>query len=569
MSIKSSFFILTIFAFVFFIGLELVNWKADRADVQVKSKVYSQKTVDTFEKVLALKADAFKKQALDYAAWNDLVNFMTSHDEQWAKDNLEGSIIQFGANGFFIVDQSHKVLFSEVDQPFLKPLSSLMDMSRLNGGITKLAHFFNQTPSGIVEFFVAPIHRIDTSVETTSDAKGFVVFAKVWDKTFLQELNGYGLGEVSLSLRSIQPHTLLHEIPLKGIDGLRVAEVYVYIHDLMGEVLDEYAMEDLKLSIVYLAALMVVMALLIAKFISLPLRDIMLSLKSHKKEPLKKYLLKENEYGAIATALCESFDAKEELEKLNLTLEDRVHEEVESGRLKDRVLFQQAKLAALGEMLTNIAHQWRQPLNTISVVISKLYLQNKSEKLTPQIIDEEIQKLRKLIQEMSTTIDDFKDFFQADKSRGVFYLYHCIEESLRISDGGISKGHIDVQVECPPSIVLNSFKKELSHVLLVLINNSKDALMARKVKHGFIHVRAFEQEHYVIIEVCDNAGGVTPEHLPHLFDPFFTTKKEGSASGVGLYMSKQIIEQSMRGSINATNEKDGLCVTIVLPKNDF
>lgn len=569
MSVKSSFFILAMLSFLVMIGVELVNWKYDRKAVENRAQEYAKDAAESFEYLLALKADPFAKQALDYATWNDLANYTRTKDEQWAKDNLDGSTVQFGINGFYILDTNNAILFSETDKPFLENLSSLVDISLLKLNNPALLHFFVKAEQGTIEFFIAPIHRIDTQVNDTSLAEGYVVIAKLWDDAFMQELNRYGIAEVSLRLKPLDRYKIAHEVSLKGLDDKRVGTLYIYVENRMSEVLDAYAMQNFKIGIGYLLILMVIFTLLITKFISLPLRDIMHSLETKSKIPLKKYLLKENEYGAIATALCESFENKEALENLNRTLEQRVKDEVESGRLKDRVLFQQAKLAALGEMLTNIAHQWRQPLNTISVIISKLYLQNKSEKLTSSVLEEEIQKLRSLIQDMSATIDDFKDFFQTDKTKSEFYLYQCIEESLRISDGGLSKGHIDVRVECSPSIVFNGYRKELSHVLLVLINNSKDALIERNVEHGVIHIRGFEQEHYVIIEVCDNAGGVLPGHLPRLFDPFFTTKEPEKGNGVGLYMSKQIIEQSMRGSMNATNEKEGLCVTLVLPKNDI
>ncbi|MCD8476891.1 MAG: HAMP domain-containing histidine kinase [Sulfurospirillum sp.] len=139
---------------------------------------------------------------------------------------------------------------------------------------------------------------------------------------------------------------------------------------------------------------------------------------------------------------------------------------------------------------------------------------------------------------------------------------------MKITDGGIAHQDISIEVDCPVDLAMYGFKKELSHVFLVLINNSKDAIKERQIAQGHIVIRAYEQEHYIIIEVSDNGGGVSEDTLPHLFDPFFTTKGSGGGNGTGLYMAKQIIEQSMQGSIAISNEKGGLLVLIVLPKDD-
>lgn len=570
MSVKSSFFFLTMLTFLVAIGVEAFMWVNERDDVNAMAEQNAQEIVQGFKQLLILKSDPFKKQALDYAAWNDLATFTDTKDPQWAEDNLKASIIQFGINGFYVLDDSKKIIFSESDKPFLTRIETLIPLEFLHTEKEELLHFYAKVPQqGVVEFYVAPIHRIDETISKTSLAKGFVVIAKHWDEAFLDELSGYGIAEARLNMiKNDHNYMTVHEIPLSGIQGEKTGTLYLHIHNRMSEVLDRYGEKELKLTIVHTVILMLVFALLIAKFISFPLRDITVALNAKNKEPLRKYLLKDNEYGAIATALCESFDTKEALEYLNKNLEKKIDEEVENSRLKDRMLFQQAKLAALGEMLRNIAHQWRQPLNTISVVINKIFVDSQLQKLTPKTLEEEIAKLRSLIQNMSSTIDTFKDFFLADTEKVVFEVAKCIEESIRMADGGVANRDIIFCVDCPQEIEMKAFKKELGQVLLVLIHNAKEILVERHIPHGEINIKAYEQEHYIIIEVSDNGGGVTEEQLPHIFDPFFTTKDPVHGNSGGLYMSKQIIEHTMQGSMNATNERGGLFVTIVLPKDE-
>jgi len=568
MSVKSSFLILTMLAFLVSIGFELVNWSEEREEVNAMAEQNAEEMVQGFKKLMVLKSDPFKKQALDYAAWNDLAHFLEHKDPAWAKENLLGSTVQFASDGFYIIDDAQNVLFSEVHKPFLETLSTLFPPQLLDTSKSEQLHFFAKISEYIVELYVAPIHRIDENVSQASLSKGFVVIAKHWDNAYLEELSSFGIAEVHLSpfKKGINDYSIAGEVPLMGIKGEKVGTLYLSLRNHMSEVLDNYGAKDIQLSFLNTFLLMVILAFLIAKYVSFPLRDITDALSSRSKDPLRKYLLNDNEYGAIATALCESFDTKTELEFLNKNLETKIQEEVENSRLKDRMLFQQAKLAALGEMLNNIAHQWRQPLNTISVVVSKIYLDSKTNKLTPVLLDNELIKVRELIQNMSMTIDDFKDFFKPDTEKVLFPLHKAIEESIKISDGGIANKDIVFHVDCPSDINMYGFKKELSHVLLVLIHNAKDAIIQNDIRNGFLSIRGSEQEHHILLEVSDNGGGVKEEHLPFLFDPFFTTKEAVGGSGTGLYVAKQIVEQHMKGTINALNSSEGLVVTLMLPK---
>lgn len=570
MSVKSSFFVLAMLTFLVAIGVQSFMWMNERKSVNTMAENYARELTSGFKQLLLLKSDPMQKQALDYAIWNDLVNFVQDPTPEWAEDNLKGSSVQFNIDGFYILNQSKKVLFSESTKPFLNDLSHVLNVQFLDSSKEGVLHFFATIEQQVVEVHIAPIRRMDEVIDADSPASGFVVIAKHWDEAFLSELSAYGLAKVYLN--KLEPlkneYMIADEIPLLGINNKNVATLYLHMHNRMGEVLDRYASKDMNLNIVHTIVLMLVFIVLIAKYITFPLRDITLSLIEKNKEPLQKYLPKKNEYGAIASALCDAFDTKVKLEDLNTHLEQKIQEEVESSRIKDRMLFQQSKLAALGEMLNNIAHQLRQPLNTISVIINRIFLESQSKKLTPTLLEDEIRKLRGLIAHMSSTIDDFKDFFKPDKGKVLFYLHTCIEESMKITDGGIAHQDISIEVDCPVDLAMYGFKKELSHVFLVLINNSKDAIKERQIAQGHIVIRAYEQEHYIIIEVSDNGGGVSEDTLPHLFDPFFTTKGSGGGNGTGLYMAKQIIEQSMQGSIAISNEKSGLLVLIVLPKDD-
>ncbi|RXK04527.1 sensor histidine kinase [Halarcobacter ebronensis] len=246
-----------------------------------------------------------------------------------------------------------------------------------------------------------------------------------------------------------------------------------------------------------------------------------------------------------------------ELMELNDNLEKRIEIEVKNSRKKDLIMFQQAKLASMGEMLNNIAHQWRQPLGSISMIIQSFQTKMEFGKLTPEFVDTKVKDALLLADNMSTTLDDFKNFFTPDNIKSKFSLKNCIEHSFELSKYVLEKYNIHHTIEMKKDIVIDGFYNGLSHVLLNLINNSKDALMDKDcclVKE--IRIVVIQARKKVILHFMDNGGGISDKILPKIFEPYFTTKYKSAGTGIGLYMSKQIIEKHMNGSIKCKNIKN-------------
>jgi len=233
---------------------------------------------------------------------------------------------------------------------------------------------------------------------------------------------------------------------------------------------------------------------------------------------------------------------------------------------KEKLLQQQAKMAAMGEMIGNIAHQWRQPLNALSALNVGLGLKYKMGKLT----DEEMLtfkiKSNEIIQNMSSTIEDFKNFFQPNKVKDTFTVNEAIRSTIRFVSDSYLSHNIKIVFNEDQKIVLNSFKNELVQVLLNIFNNSKDAIVENSISSPVVKISITEQRSSVKIEIQDNAGGVNEEILERIFEPYFTTKFQSHGTGIGLYMSKMIIEKSMQGSLISKNKEDGLLTIIIIPK---
>uniref|UniRef100_UPI004048C451 sensor histidine kinase n=2 Tax=Aliarcobacter sp. TaxID=2321116 RepID=UPI004048C451 len=243
-----------------------------------------------------------------------------------------------------------------------------------------------------------------------------------------------------------------------------------------------------------------------------------------------------------------------ELQELNKYLETKISKEVSQNRKKDIIMFQQARFASLGEMLNNIAHQWRQPLGSITMIIQSFQTKMSLGKLTSSFVDEKVNDALLLANNMSNTLDDFKNFFSPNKIKSEFYIKNCIEHSIELSKYLLNQEGIEVKLTIKENVKINSFYNELSHVFLNIISNSKDALSSNVDKNDrMIKIIVTKFKNHLVVNIVDNGGGIDENILPKIFEPYYTTKYKSAGTGIGLYMSKQIIEKHMNGEILCKN----------------
>ncbi len=217
-------------------------------------------------------------------------------------------------------------------------------------------------------------------------------------------------------------------------------------------------------------------------------------------------------------------------------------------------MFQQARFASLGEMLNNIAHQWRQPLGSITMIIQSFQTKMSLGKLTPTFVDEKVNDALLLASNMSNTLDDFKNFFSPNKIKSRFSIKNCIEHSIELSKYLLIQENIKVNLKIRKDVEINSFYNELSHVFLNIISNSKDALSSNVDKNDrILKIIVNKFKNHLVVNVLDNGGGIPQDILPKIFEPYYTTKYKSAGTGIGLYMSKQIIEKHMNGEISCKN----------------
>lgn len=257
-------------------------------------------------------------------------------------------------------------------------------------------------------------------------------------------------------------------------------------------------------------------------------------------------------------------ESRAQLTQINEELEKRVKEELEKSRDKDHLLIQQSRSAVLGEMIGNIAHQWRQPLNEVSLLINDLEDAYSFGMLNKAYFEKTTEIVYRRLKYMSDTINDFSKMHTDDFKKEAFSPKERIKKLIQFTAGTIKKNKIQIRFMCNDDFEVQGYPNMLSHILLNLLNNSRDILVERSIKRPKIWIKLEKNESNYCIRVLDNGKGIDKDVIDKIFDPYFTTKDKKRGSGLGLYMTKSMVEKQMHGQIQVQNQRDGAEFKITL-----
>ena len=241
------------------------------------------------------------------------------------------------------------------------------------------------------------------------------------------------------------------------------------------------------------------------------------------------------------------------LKELNIILEQTIHEEITKNYEKNKILFQQNKMAAMGEMIGNIAHQWRQPLSMITTVASSVKLKKELGVLEEEDCDEAFTHIVETANYLSNTIDDFQYYFSPNKSKNNFNTKDLIDKALKLCKMDFKEKNIHI-IKNVDNLKLVNFENELLQVIINILNNAKDELFKKDIER-YIFINAYKEDGNYFINIKDNAGGISEEIIDRIFEPYFTTKHKSKGTGLGLYMSQEIMIKHIGGTIGVFNEK--------------
>ena len=232
-------------------------------------------------------------------------------------------------------------------------------------------------------------------------------------------------------------------------------------------------------------------------------------------------------------------------------IQDITHE-----KEKDNIIIQQSRLAAMGEMIGNIAHQWRQPLSSISTIATGAKLRYKNNLISDEELVETFDKIKEHTQYLSKTIDDFRDFLQQNTKQEVFNVIDIINKSITLIEAAYKNHSIETILDFSvKQLMINGSGSQLSQVFLNILNNAKDILVEQDIENKVVFIEVLKDGNSAVINIHDNAGGIPEDIKVQIFEPYFTTKHKSQGTGIGLFMSKRIIEQNFDGVLKSSNKE--------------
>ena len=261
------------------------------------------------------------------------------------------------------------------------------------------------------------------------------------------------------------------------------------------------------------------------------------------------------------------------LSEWNCRLTERVEEETKIHISQARQLANHSRMAAMGEMISAIAHQWRQPLSTLAMIVQRTHAMGTMNELTPEYLGEFKVNAMRQIKHMSDTIEEFRGFYLPEKTKVLFSPAACVSDSLRLFEPQFTSSAIAVSVTCQGCNhqQIHGYPNEFKQVILNLLGNARDGIMTRREicgepEKGLIHVEIdASQEQGMTLDVSDNGCGMAADVALKIFNPYFTTKEESGGTGIGLYMSRMIVEDSLGGRLLLLSQQDPTTFRIELP----
>jgi signal transduction histidine kinase len=255
---------------------------------------------------------------------------------------------------------------------------------------------------------------------------------------------------------------------------------------------------------------------------------------------------------------------RESLELFNHQLESIVSEALAKQKEQQEVLYRQNRLATMGELLSMIAHQWRQPLGTVSNMISNMQVDIELDTVDKNDQQYQLEKMSTFIQHLSTTIDDFKNLYQRKELKKEIPLKQMAESAITLLEESFKRHHVDLRLEIDDETDEYTACREIVQVFLNLLKNSHDQFIGKSVNDAKIIFRMKKENDSVIITIEDNAGGIDETIINNIFDPYFSTKEEKNGTGLGLYISKSIVENHCAGTLQVSNQEKGALFTLTL-----
>jgi signal transduction histidine kinase len=276
------------------------------------------------------------------------------------------------------------------------------------------------------------------------------------------------------------------------------------------------------------------------------------------------YRLSNGDLAVVYDDLTEQKQAEEKIKELNRSLEGRIEEETAKRLLAEQAMFAKTKMVLMGDVMGMVAHHWRQPLNALGITIQDIPYAFKAGEVNEAYIKDTVESSMRHIQKMSKTIDEFRSFFAPNKLNRDFFIEDAITSVLNIVKPSFDEHGITITLNIEQKHMIDSYETEFKQVIINLLSNAKDAVIEHADENKQINITVKDEDNFITISIEDSGGGIPSEVIDRVFDPYFSTKEQGKGAGIGLYMSRQLVEKHMGGTISASNGKMGARLEIKL-----
>jgi len=523
------------------------QWNKQTSQQLEIKQMQSKEFLKTFRTIVSLKSSKTKTYAYDYSYWDEMVTFLSERNAEWAQINIASSLESMETDYAAVIGKNGALIYEagSVDPRLDKAVTSYP----YDSATPRFASFFVATDAGPYEIYIAPIQNSD-DIKRLGIPYGYFVTAKLWNDAFVGDLATItGQHVAYVAEDSNASYDIIY--PLQGSDGKALYKLGITLTTPTLDALERFFRENLSLLFIFFVFWATIFGWMVYRYIIRPLGSISAAMKNGDDASLQPLLGRRDEMGEIAR-LVREFSVQHQ----------KLQEQIEKGIFQDQMLIQQNRRAAMGEMIGNIAHQWRQPLNALGLLIQNLEHAHETQSLDDTYLRRSVEKSNRLIRTMSSTIDDFRNFFKPDKQTEVFALADAYGSAIAIVGPSLQYHDIRLEERINVSVCVHGFPNEFAQVLLNVIDNAKDALVEHRSEERVIRVGITADGDQAVITIEDNAGGIPAHVLEKIFDPYFTTKEEGKGTGIGLYMSKTIVETSMHGTLEAANGADGAKFTV-------
>jgi len=450
--------------------------------------------------------------------------------------------------------------------------------------------YFIKSKDTLIKIYLAPI-QVSEDVKRVGKPQGYLIIGKIWSKEFIKDLENITRQKIKIvDKNKINADIISH--PLIGHDKKALSYINLKLDKSFLKTLDS-SIETLNSFVLFIGSLILILMIFFIYIVVLrPMNMITLSLSRNNANFLSKLSTKADEFGLISRLIKDFFtqqdtlitqlkraeDAEKqqqilqeqlitinleleekisirtkELEDLNKDLDKRIEEEVSARRTQEEILIQQSKLASMGEMIGNIAHQWRQPLSVISTIASGIQVKQQYGILKTETIFENMENIISQTKYLSDTIDDFRNFLNNTGKGKIISIKSVVEKTIFILESVLHNNQIELVSLLEDDLVVEGHENELIQAFINIINNAKDAIKENNEEDKLIFITTSKKDDSLELTIKDSGGGIPKDIIPRVFEPYFTTKHQSIGTGIGLFMTGKIITERHNATINVEN----------------